>query len=457
MCCAPVLLQLLPAYSPQAQLPAPAEHPHPCSLVHPPQAACCSEEFLLALGEAAPLQAQAGSLVARSGRLWTGDGRHLVSHEPRTGQVLLAAQHACTGNEGFTLQLSATGELRLVAEGAAAAGAASSSGGSSGGDDARGSRDSSGGGMEAQPLLPVAVRQGQPTTAGAAKPTRFALELASHKPTLLLTAHGHTLGCPPTLATVGGRPRGLLLPPGTAAPGGAAGPSPAALERCCAWRLAHHGDSVYSLQLCGRSLFIDDTGVPCLAAAGAGPVYPDERLLFWVEPGSVTLLPSPAGSTAGDGGGDGHDGASAGTPAAAEAAAAAGFLLPRAPGAVGDCSSDAGSASSGAGMTSSGFSIRSVRRVVGRHLYLSALPCGLLTTTFVTSSPSRWELFTVIDLQARRGSAGREGRQVRGGHGELACSMPRCACPLLPAPTPCSCWQQPCTPHPLHPYHCRRC
>ena len=437
MCCAPVLLQLLPAYSPQAQLPAPAEHPHPCSLVHPPQAACCSEEFLLALGEAAPLQAQAGSLVARSGRLWTGDGRHLVSHEPRTGQVLLAAQHACTGNEGFTLQLSATGELRLVAEGAAAAGAASSSGGSSGGDDARGSRDSSGGGMEAQPLLPVAVRQGQPTTAGAAKPTRFALELASHKPTLLLTAHGHTLGCPPTLATVGGRPRGLLLPPGTAAPGGAAGPSPAALERCCAWRLAHHGDSVYSLQLCGRSLFIDDTGVPCLAAAGAGPVYPDERLLFWVEPGSVTLLPSPAGSTAGDGGGDGHDGASAGTPAAAEAAAAAGFLLPRAPGAVGDCSSDAGSASSGAGMTSSGFSIRSVRRVVGRHLYLSALPCGLLTTTFVTSSPSRWELFTVIDLQARRGSAGREGRQVRGGHGELACSMPRCACPLLPAPTPC--------------------
>jgi hypothetical protein len=50
-------------------------------------------------------------------------------------------------------------------------------------------------------------------------------------------------------------------------------------------------------------------------------------------------------------------------------------------------------------MTVAGFSVRSVARVGGRHLYLSALPDGLLTTVYALGRPSRWELFSVMDYQ----------------------------------------------------------
>ena len=40
-----------------------------------------------------------------------------------------------------------------------------------------------------------------------------------------------------------------------------------------------------------------------------------------------------------------------------------------------------------------------MRRVGGRHLYLSALPDGLVTTIYATTRPTRWEIFSVIDFQ----------------------------------------------------------
>ncbi|KAL4421568.1 hypothetical protein ABPG75_010859 [Micractinium tetrahymenae] len=426
--------------------------------------ACCSEEFLLAPGEAAPLSVDAGKLVAPASSVWAGSGRRLLSKDPLTGQVLLAAQHACSGHERFTLQLSSTGEVRLLAEAPPVATSSSGGGSSSGSGSSSSSRESCGrescgasgasgghisrdklcGGSSSTALLPAVVRQGVLLAAGcesgggsgnvAGKPTAFALELASSEPALLLTAHGQLLSCP-SAASDGARarPAGVLLPAQRAATAGAAapaaapgeqpcGPCPAAVQRC-AWVLEHHGESVYSLRhaLTGQSLYLDDHGAPCLEPPGGRIVYPDERLLFWIEPGWFTL--SAAGSAeAGSGSGSPHGGGSSSgsTEGTGHIDAAlpsvAGFMQPglgsssasSSRGSSGDhgCrrgSSGSSSSSSGGGggsLTAAGFSIRSVRRVGGRHLYLSALPDGLLTTVHATSRPSRWELFQLADLQS---------------------------------------------------------
>ena len=59
-----------------------------------------------------------------------------------------------------------------------------------------------------------------------------------------------------------------------------------------------------------------------------------------------------------------------------------------------------------AGLVAAGFALRSVHCVRGRHLYLSALPDGLLTTVLASRPPSRWEIFSIVDLQVRTGCLG---------------------------------------------------
>lgn len=385
------------------------------------QVACCSEEFLLALGDAAQPGVRGGSLEAPACQLWAGHGRQLLSTEPLTGQVLLTPQHACTGHERFTLQLSSAGEVRLLAEMAIAAGGSCSSVGSKetvtcGASAGLASRDRLCG-ASSSALVPVVAQQGMllaPASedrgvgaSAAAKPAAFALELASAKPSLLLTAHGHLVSCPPAAAGGSARPAGVLPraqraagAAGAAAPGGGAppGPSPAAVERC-AWVVHHHGGSVYSLRHAptGQALYICEDGAPCLDPPGGRIVHPDERLLFWVEPGWVTL---PA-----DGGGGGRGGAA--ELGNAPQSEVSGFVQPS------PSSHRCGSSSAGPGcqgsratsgchggcLTAAGFSLRSVRRVGGRHVRLCALPDGLLTTVHATGPPSRWELFQVADLQ----------------------------------------------------------
>lgn len=360
-----------------------------CGLAAAAPVACCSEEWTLALGQGAPLSlggAGGGNLVAPGSSVWTGDGRRLLSADiAGSGQVALAPQHACTGGERFTLLLSKRGKLALLAEPAAqqrqqVAQQQLSAGDAAGGQEAAGSTPAA-----------VAVHQGCLTCrSGGGKPSQFALELASHKPTLLLTAHGQLLSCS---SRGSDRPCGVLppAPAGTAGGGGAASVcAQSALAH--AWQLEHHGDSVYSLRhaASGRSLCVDDLGVPCFDTPGgaASLVYPDDRLLFWAEPGWATLEATGSSSSTSTSGmqssAASNSGSGGGGSGAASAAAEHGFVQPAA----------------GSSLTVAGFSLRSVALVAGRHLYLSVLPDGLVTSVSAAERPSTWELFSIIDYQA---------------------------------------------------------
>ncbi len=408
------------------------------------QAACCSEEFLLALGQGSPLASQSSTLVAAGSSVWTGDGERLLSAEPLTAQVLLAPQHGCSGGESFTLHLSRTGELSMLAEpahqqqpaGTAAAGPAGSEDSCSGAASLSGSGSGGSGGSElesgatsGQPV-PVVVQQGgRLALHSRGKPCKFGLELASHRPTLLLTAHGHLVG---SRSRGSGRPCGILPAAAHAAEDdrcngsscagasfvshgnscGSKGPS-AAAARACAWRLEHHGDGVYSLQTDGdrRSLYIDDAGVPCLdapagqAGMGGSLVFPDPRLLFWIEPAWVEVGGEQGASGSGASS-KGRRSSSSSSSSGCSAASAAGSS--GGSGGSSDLSSSCSSTQHPSGfvlpgpdgLMAAGFALRSVCCVRGRHLYLSALPDGLLTTVLATGPPSRWEIFSVVDLQA---------------------------------------------------------
>ena len=389
------------------------------------QVACCSEEFLLALGEAAPLAASSTTLFAPHSSVWTADGKCLLSHDAGTGQLVLAPQHGCTGGERFTLQLSDSGKLGLLAERAQGeevllpAADAPCCSGANGGSDAGSSCGSPrrAAGPEAPAPVPVVAQRHGVLAAcagGGTKPSKFDLELASHRPTLLLTAHGHLLGCQGQASS---RPCGIL-PPASASPGAAPA---AAAAGASAWLLHHHGDCVYSLRhaASGRQLYVDDLGAPCLdpptlrGSGGRRVVYPDERLLFWVEPGWAT--PEAAGGNG-----------------------------------------------AAAGPACFGVSLRSVHRVGGKHLYLSALPDGLVTTIYAAGRPSRWELFAAADLQVRQGR-GSEGLDTWGGsRALLGCGMahPRAQPSSLLhlcrrwSAARCACWSS-CPA--LPPQHPRRC
>ena len=360
-------------------------------------------------------------LVAAGSSVWAGDGKRLLSAEPLTGQLLLAPQHGCSGGERFTLRLSRTGELEMCAEparqqlqqqgeaaAAATVGSEDRSGRDSGVDSSAANR---------QPVPVVAQQQGRLSLhSRGGKPSKFGLELASHRPTLLLTAHGHLVS---SCGRSSGRPCGIL--PAAAQPaagenyhcsagggsgseaGSSAGPSAAAVQ-ACAWRLEHHGDGVYRLQADSdrRSLYIDDAGVPCLdapagpAGTGGSLVFPDPRLLFWIEPAWVELGAEQGAS------GSGASSSSCDGSAVCDTNSADGSSTFSSSNSSCDRHPHGFALPGSAGLVAAGFTLRSVRCVRGRHLYLSALPDGLLTTALATGPPSRWEVFSVIDLEVRQ-------------------------------------------------------
>ena len=187
------------------------------------------------------------------------------------------------------------------------------------------------------------------------KPSSFDLLPASGRPVLILTAHGQLLVGAGGAA--GARVRGAHRPEIPAAPG----------SRGCAWLLTHHGDRAYSLRQAqgGAQLCIDDSGAPCL---GGGQEVEQQRALFCLDLTWATLPAAAAG-------------------AAAAAPEAANFVVP-------DGSAD---------LAVLGFSIRSLHKIRGHHLYLSALPNGLVTTVYAGGgSLTRFELFTLIDQQVGR-------------------------------------------------------
>lgn len=382
--------------------------------------ACCSEEWILSPGEGGPLAASSaggGTLLAPGCRVWAADGRRLLSSDAAdSGQVLLAPQHACGGGERFSLQLSSSSELALLAEPPEQHRQAPAP--ALHGDAAGSGPEAACGAAPAAAPVPVAVQQpgcGLTCQAGS-KPSKLELHLASGKPTLLLTAHGQLLGC---AGRGSDRPCGLL-PPAAAcidddssgSSGGRGAVACAAAVRGCAWLLQHHGDCVYSLRhaASGRALYVDDvSGTPCLDGPGAAAslVYPDERLLFWLEPGWATLPAS------------GHSGSSGDTSSGSSRSASAGSGDGQPAGGAGEQPGDGCSAARrgfvtpppGGALTAAGFSLRSLLLVGGRHLYLSVLPDGLATTVHAADRPSRWELFQPVDLQA----SGMVGAMLQGG------------------------------------------
>ena len=163
----------------------------------------------------------------------------------------------------------------------------------------------------------------------------------------------------------------------------------AAAQQQCALLLCHHGDALYSLRHAGsgHSLYVDELGAPCMDARSR-LAHPDERLMFWLEPGWATLQQQQQqqqqeqrGPPATD---DGNASSSSNGSGSGDGLESAGFVAPV----------------PGAGLTVAGFSLRSLLRVGGQHLYLSVLPDGFVTTVHATGRPTRWELFTLADLQA---------------------------------------------------------
>lgn len=182
-----------------------------------------------------------------------------------------------------------------------------------------------------------------------AKPTRLTLEIAS-KPVFLITAHGGFAAASdsrPASATVCTLPRQTI------------NPSADALT-LASWQFEHRGDNLYTIQHLGTKnpLYVGHAGT--LRMDGNHPPFPDSRLLFNVQ---LTWTKSD-----------------------------------------GVCKKEGGES---AEQSIAGFAIKSLFKLNGKQLYLSALPDGRIATCYSKSHPSRWELFGVADREAVLNSGAR--------------------------------------------------
>jgi hypothetical protein len=278
-----------------------------------------------------------------------------VSAEHVVGRLLVIPQHRLPGTEQFNFQIQSANRLSLyavppmpVAPGPSTA------------------------------AVPVACDGAEVVCGPHCKPSTLHVEVASGKDSLLITAHGHLLGVE---NSHGMRRVCSVLQP---ALGLDANPRSALASNT--WVIQHHGGCTYSFCAAqtGQHMYVDDSG----AAVVGDALFPDHRVLFHMELCWFALPPYPTAPVL-----------AAVTPAAKQeaegswAADASQFVSsPPQQGPAADF------AKLELGEVALGFSLRTHRKVRGRHLYLSAQPDGLITTVY-SSGLTRWELFMPVDLK----------------------------------------------------------
>jgi hypothetical protein len=188
-----------------------------------------------------------------------------------------------------------------------------------------------------------------------AKPTALSLEISNgDSPALILSAHGKLVSAVrPCGARGPGKLQCIDVGPG--------------LDAAC-WELNHCGDGLYTIchTTTGEMLHVlSDGGLALRRPEDMLQPFPHVSTMFMIE---LSWAEVPA--------------ADIGAAAAAAGFVSEDFLVTTDDDVV------------------LGFTIRTAMRVDGRHLCLSCLPDGRISTSYAASRPSRWDLFTIADKQA---------------------------------------------------------
>ena len=266
----------------------------------------------------------------------------------------MQSQHACTGYEDFKLHLYTNNELMLTQQEKEKSSSSSPASSSSTTASANQSKEES---LESA----VVCRWPFVKCISGAKPTKIVLELASG-PCFIITAHGHLIG---STSEAGVLATSFISssPPSTSSPTHTpfSGKSMYGQTNVNSWEFEHHGDSTYSIRHTAskKLLYVSEAGA--LKIDGNEPLFPDSRILFNIEL-AWTKIDSKGLNVAEKGGRN------------SEIHAEEQYI--------------------------SGFTIKTVFRLGGKQLCLTALPDGRIATCYRKSQPSRWELFALADREA---------------------------------------------------------
>ncbi|KAL4529821.1 hypothetical protein Ndes2437B_g08630 [Nannochloris sp. 'desiccata'] len=322
------------------------------------EVACCSEELIINLGgRVAPATSHGAAAIGRCS-LWNSNATHLASLEPSTSQLIMQPQHACTGREDFKLHLFKYNEIVLTQQDKTTNPAAAPSTCTNTCINTDEEKTVESGVVCRWPSVKCILGE---------RPTKLIIELAS-SPCFIITAHGQLIGSSSDTGTL------------TAASfsscsfsGGAGGPNRQLNAQ--SWQFEHHGDSTYSIKNTGTNKLLYVTEAGALKLDGNEPLFPDSRILFNIELG-WTKVESRERSDLGD-----SPFESSQKVVKTEQREKSGAL-----------------ASSGQHLA--GFTIKTVFRLDGKQLCLTALPDGRIGTCYRKSQPSRWELFALADREA---------------------------------------------------------
>ncbi len=301
---------------------------------------CCSEELIINLGGRVSPATAHGAAVVSHVSLWNSHATHLASLEPSTSQLIMQSQHACTGREDFQLHLYKYNEIILTQQQEKAEKERS---------DPCTTNEKEDHAVESA----LVCRWPSVKCIPGEKPTKLIIELAA-SPCLIITAHGQLVES--------------SLDSGALSAAFISSSSVSEDSRMTinelitqSWQFEHHGDSTYSIRNTASKKLLYITEAGALKVDGNEPLFPDSRILFNIDL-AWTKIAQVESEAIGD-------------MAATEAAAPPGQHL-------------------------AGFTIKSVFRLNGQQLYLTALPDGRIGTCYRKSEPSRWELFALADRDA---------------------------------------------------------
>ena len=321
---------------------------------------CCSEELIINLGgRVTPATSHGAAAVGRCS-LWNSNATHLASLEPSTSQIIMQSQHACTGREDFKLHLYKYNEIVLThqeKETHSAPTLATCTNNTCTNTDKVETVETG-----------VVCRWPSVKCISGEKPTKLIVELAS-RPCFIINAHGQLMGSSSDAGTLAASSFSSNF-----FSGGETGVTNKQLNAQC-WQFEHHGDSIYSIKntAANKLLYVSEAGA--LKIDGNEPLFPDSRVLFNIEL-AWTKIESRGGFNSGE----------------SLAGSSRKVVHPE------QRERPGGMTSSGQHLA--GFTIRTVFRLDGKQLCLSALPDGRIGTCYRKSHPSRWELFAVADREA---------------------------------------------------------
>jgi hypothetical protein len=304
-----------------------------------------------------PANSHGGAAVVGHCSLWNSNATHLASLEPSTSQIIMQSQHACTGREDFKLHLYSNNEIMLTQH--------------------REINSSTGPTTTTTPCINMINKEETVESAlvcrwpsvkciRGEKPTKIVLELAS-SPCFVITAHGHLLGFLPSSSSLDST--GTLMSTSLSSNGKIA--SPFGQANTQGWQFEHHGDSTYTIRNIASKKLLYVTEAGALKIDGNEPLFPDSRILFNVELAWTKIENRGAGHETLFEDSEHREGEE--TPAAAARPS---------------------------GQHLDGFTIKTVFKLEGKQLCLTALPDGRIGTCYRKSQPSRWELFALADREA---------------------------------------------------------